>query len=65
VIRELAARRKEGIQAWYSIDTGPSVFINTFKEHSKTIAEGLKEIGFDVVISGVGGNPFPADDHLF
>jgi phosphomevalonate decarboxylase len=65
VIRELVAERKEGIQAWYSVDTGPSVFINTFKENSKTIAEGLKEIGFDVVVSGIGGNPFPTDNHLF
>jgi mevalonate pyrophosphate decarboxylase len=66
VIRELVAERKEGIQAWYSIDTGPSVFINTFKENSKTIAEDLKEIGFeDVVISGIGGRPFSADNHLF
>jgi phosphomevalonate decarboxylase len=66
VIRELSAVRKEGIQAWYSIDTGPSVFINTFKQNSKTIAEGLKEMGFeDVVISGIGRNPIPTNNHLF
>lgn len=65
VVRELVAERKEGIQAWYSIDTGPSVFINTFRENVKTIAQRLKEMGLNAVVSGTGGKPFPADNHLF
>ena len=66
VIRELATEKKKGVQAWYSIDTGPSVFINTFKENSKAIAERLEGIGFkDVIISGIGGNPFSTGNHLF
>ncbi|TLM99086.1 hypothetical protein FDZ71_16265 [bacterium] len=58
--------RNEGILGWYSMDTGPSVFINTCKENSETIAKYLRKIGFrDVVISGVGEKPFLTTKHLF
>jgi len=56
VIKEVLRLRKEDdVQAWYSIDTGPSVFVNTYPEHVDQIASRMRELGFsDVVISGVG-----------
>jgi len=55
VIKEVLRLRKEGVHAWYSIDTGPSVFINTYAEHTDHIASRMRELGFsNVVISGVG-----------
>jgi len=55
VIKEVMRLRKEGVQAWYSIDTGPSVFINTYPEHTSQIASRMGELGFsNVVVSGVG-----------
>mgnify|MGYP005856271167 CR=1 FL=1 len=66
IIKEIIRLREEGILAWYSIDTGPSVFINTFVENSETIARRLHEIGFkSIIISKVGGKPFLTSNHLF
>jgi diphosphomevalonate decarboxylase len=66
IIKEVAQMREDGLLAWYSIDTGPSVFINTITENSETIAKRLREIGFEnVIISGVGGKPVLTSDHLF
>lgn len=58
IIKEVIRMRSEGIPAWYSMDTGPSVFINTYRRYSETIAERLREMGFEnVAISQVGGKP--------
>jgi diphosphomevalonate decarboxylase len=65
VIQEIIRMRKQGIQAWYSIDTGPSVFINTLKEDAMKIARRLRELGFEPIISEVGGEPYLSDEHLF
>jgi diphosphomevalonate decarboxylase len=55
VIKEVIQMRKDEISAWYSIDTGPSVFINTYRENAEVIAKRLHEKGFrDVIVSGVG-----------
>ena len=66
VVRRLINERNDGVQAWYSMDTGPSVFINTRKENSRTIAKCLTEIGFkNVVVSEIGESPIFASNHLF
>jgi len=66
IIKEIIRMREEQIPGWYSIDTGPSVFINTFKENSETIAKRLREMGFkNVIVSGIGGEPFLTRKHLF
>ncbi len=66
VIKEVIRMRKEGILAWYSIDTGPSVFINTYRENAEVVAKRLHEIGFrNTITSGVGGKPFLTNKHLF
>jgi len=66
IIKEVIRMREERILAWYSIDTGPSVFINTNIENSETITKRLHEIGFEnAIVSGVGGKPFLTSNHLF
>jgi phosphomevalonate decarboxylase len=66
VVRELINERKEGVQAWYSMDTGPSVFINTYKENSRTMTKRLNEMGFkNVVVSEIGEKPIFVSNHLF
>jgi phosphomevalonate decarboxylase len=57
VIKEVLRLRKEDdVPAWYSIDTGPSVFINTYPEHTAKIATRLRKLGFlNAITSGVGG----------
>lgn len=52
--------------AWYSIDTGPSVFINTYRANTETIVEVFLKMGFEnVLVSDIGEEPFPTNQHLF
>jgi mevalonate pyrophosphate decarboxylase len=58
--------RDEGLPAWYSIDTGPSVFVNTFQKYAREVANRLRKLRFPKIIdSGVGGKPALSDNHLF
>lgn len=66
VLRQVLKMRAEGIPAWYSMDTGPSVFINTFKQQAQDAAQRLREDGIqNVIVSCVGGKPKVAREHLF
>lgn len=66
IIREVGKLRDNGTDCWFSMDTGPSVFINTYKKYADTIADRLVELGFtNTVMSGVGGKPKPIGRHLF
>ncbi len=66
IIKEVVKMRGEGILAWYSIDTGPSVFINTYRENAEVIVKRLREMGFkNTITSGVGEKPFLTSKHLF
>jgi phosphomevalonate decarboxylase len=66
IIKEVQRMRREGISAWYSIDTGPSVFVNTLTDCVGAVADRLHESGFShIITSRVGGNPFLSGKHLF
>jgi phosphomevalonate decarboxylase len=66
IIREVTRMRSEGIPAWYSMDTGPSVFVNTYRKNSEEVAERLHQIGFrNAIVSDVGRKTLLIGDHLF
>jgi len=66
IIREVVKMRRGGIPAWYSIDTGPSVFINTPRSHMEEVTSRLRKAGFKkLVCSGVGDKPSISEKHLF
>jgi len=66
IIKEVIRLREEGVPAWYSIDTGPSVFINTLLRDSHVVLSRLHEIGFrNAFASNVGGEPVLGSPHLF
>lgn len=66
IIKEVIRLREEGTPAWYSMDTGPSVFINTHRENASMVVKRMREIGFkNAFISGVGGKPFLSRNDLF
>lgn len=66
LIKEVRKMRGEGIPAWYSIDTGPSVFVNTFADYVEAVTDRLRELGFqNILIGKVGGRPFLSTKHLF
>ena len=66
VIKEVVAMRAEQISAWYSIDTGPSVFINTYTRSLDEVSSRISEAGFaNIVTSKVGDKPKIVENHLF
>ena len=66
IIKEVLKMRADGVSAWYSMDTGPSVFVNTDSRHVREVARKLVALGLSkVIISKVGGRPSICDEHLF
>jgi len=66
IIREVESMRADQIPAWYSIDTGPSVFINTETHNLGDVTSRIKKIGFNnIIVSKVGGKPRIVSNHLF
>ena len=66
IIKEIIQMREKGMPAWYSIDTGPSVFVNTYRKNATRITARFYEMGFkNVLVSGVGGKPLLTGNHLF
>jgi len=48
-------REEESIPAYYSTDTGASVYVNTTEDHAETVAEALEETGVQTTTWQVGG----------
>jgi mevalonate pyrophosphate decarboxylase len=66
IIKEVEKMRKERIPAWYSMDTGPSVFVNTLVDHVQEVVDRLHALGVsNIVTSKVGDKPVLSDRHLF
>jgi len=67
VIRRVRAMREdEGIPVWYSLDTGPSVFLNTQPEYLQKVCDDIEtQVHVPVIRSEVGGSARTLDQHLF
>jgi diphosphomevalonate decarboxylase len=67
VIRRVRAMREEqGIPVWYSLDTGPSVFLNTQHEYLQKVCGDIQNsIHLPVIKSDVGGSANTIEQHLF
>ncbi|HVO85619.1 MAG TPA: hypothetical protein VMT06_00685, partial [Candidatus Eisenbacteria bacterium] len=66
VMKEVQKMRSEGLSVWYSMDTGPSVFINTLKDQAEKVARRIRNLDLSrIFVSNVGGEPFLVSDHLF
>jgi len=58
VVREVLRLRERGIPCWYSMDTGPSVFVNTLGQYANEVQASIRDSGVAPVIrSRVGGAP--------
>jgi phosphomevalonate decarboxylase len=51
--REL--RESEGIPAYFSTDTGASVYVNTTVDHVDTVEDAVSSVGVDTDVWEVGG----------
>ena len=66
IMKEIINIREQGTWAYYSMDTGPSVFVNTCKANVESIVERFNDRGYDnAIVSAVGGKPFLTGNHLF
>jgi diphosphomevalonate decarboxylase len=67
VIRRVRHLREEkGIPVWYSMDTGPSVFLNTRPEYLDRVCDDIEgNVNVPIIRSGVGGAAHALDQPLF
>jgi phosphomevalonate decarboxylase len=66
IINEVRTLREdEGVPAWYSLDTGPSVFINTVPKAASKVERRIRELSDDVILSDPGGPAEVISHHLF
>ncbi len=65
VILEVRRMRDEGIPAYFSIDTGATVYVNTHVDSLEVVESRLRELGLQTIKCGVGGSARVVRDHLF
>jgi phosphomevalonate decarboxylase len=65
VILEVKELRKEGIPAYFSIDTGATVYVNTLPEMVGVVRDRIESLGIETIECGVGGSSRVTDEHLF
>ncbi len=58
-------REEEDVPVWFSLDTGPSVFVNTTREDSSKIRNTLSKFTNPLLTSEPGGPAELLDKHLF
>jgi phosphomevalonate decarboxylase len=54
IIRKVRELREGGIKAYYSMQTGPSVFINTSPKDQTGVQKAIEKLGYKAYPSGVG-----------
>jgi len=55
VLQEVKTMKREGTLAYFSMQTGPSVFINTYPENAAEVSARIQSLGLKTIISTVGG----------
>ncbi len=65
VIMKVRTMREEGIPAFFSIDTGATVYVNTFPDRVAEVRGVLEELGVEILECTVGGEAKVVEDHLF
>lgn len=58
-------REEEDVPAWFSLDTGPSVFINTTRDAAPKVRRTISKLTSRLLISTPGGPAELLDKHLF
>ena len=65
VILAVKRMREEGVPAFYSIDTGATVYVNTFPERVEEVDARIRALGVETIRCTVGGGARAVDAHLF
>lgn len=56
IINLVKQKQKENKPVYYSMQTGPSIFINTNNEHCNEIYSEIKELGLNPITSSIGNS---------
>jgi len=65
VILAVRRLREQGVPAFFSIDTGATVYVNTFPDRVDAVRERIEEMGLQAIPCTVGGPARPVDEPLF
>ena len=66
IIREVRRlRTEEDLPVWFSLDTGPSVFVNTTRDAAERVRRNMSKITENLLVSDPGGPAEIIDKHLF
>lgn len=55
IINKVRELRGSGVKAYFSMQTGPSVFVNTDDRGEGTVLQAIEKLGYKAYLSGVGG----------
>ena len=65
VILAVKTMREEGVPAFFSIDTGATVYVNTLPDRGAEVEARIRELGIETIRCTVGGPARLAGDPLF
>jgi phosphomevalonate decarboxylase len=66
IIREVRRlREEEDLPVWFSLDTGPSVFVNTTRDAAQSVRTSISKITDNLLVSDPGGPAEIIGKHLF
>ena len=55
IINKVRELRGSGVTAYISMQTGPSVFVNTDDKGERTVLRAIEKLGYRAYLSRVGG----------
>ena len=58
-------REEEGVPVWFSLDTGPSVFVNTIPKAASKVERRIRTLADSIISSDPGGPAEIVQRHLF
>ncbi|MCI4371583.1 MAG: diphosphomevalonate decarboxylase, partial [Thermoplasmata archaeon] len=65
VILAVRRMRDAGVPAFFSIDTGATVYVNTFPERAEEVKQPIEDLGIRTIPCTVGGAARLTEDALF
>src|SRR5206468_1301080 len=65
VVLAVRRLREQGIPAFFSIDTGATVYVNTFPDHAEQVWTAIADLGIETIPCAVGGPARVVEEPLF
>jgi phosphomevalonate decarboxylase len=65
VILAVRRLREKGVPAFFSIDTGATVYVNTVPDQADRVRQAIDELGIQTLSCTVGGPAKLVEDPLF